>query len=250
MRVLIVEDEKPASQKLVRMLHEIDADIEVVGMLESVESTANWLLCNPNPELIFMDIQLDDGLSFEIFETTDIQIPVIFTTAYDAYSLKAFKVNCVDYLLKPIGSEELKKAIDKFRLVHQKGLDVVKLESLLSQFQPRKKERFLVKIGEHYRSVQVSEINFFYIRERCNFVNVGKDKNYAIDYSLDKVEKMIDQALFFRVNRNIIVNYYAITDIVAYSASRLKISLSNWAEKDEILISRVRVSAFKQWMDR
>jgi two-component system response regulator LytT len=250
MRVLIIEDEQPASRKLARLLHEIDETIEVSGILESVEATTNWLINNPHPELIFMDIQLEDGLCFEIFENIELKTPVIFTTAYNEYSLKAFKVNSVDYLLKHIDLGELKGAIDKFRTVHQKGIDLLKIETLLSQIQPRTKERFLIKIGEHYRSVQVSNINCFYIRERCNFINVDNDRNYAIDYSLDKVEKMVDPRKFFRANRNFIINFAAILDIVAYSANKLKVSLANWTDKEEILISRDRVADFKKWMDR
>jgi DNA-binding LytR/AlgR family response regulator len=250
MRVLIIEDEYLASQKLIRLLHEIDDKIEVVKVLESVETATNWLFSNQCPELIFMDIQLEDGICFEIFENIELKTPVIFTTAYDEYSLKAFKVNSVDYLLKPINIEHLKGAIDKFRFVHQKGIDLIQIESLLNQMQPRLKERFLIKIGDHYRSVQVSGINCFFIKERCNFILVDKGKNYAIDYSLDKVEKMLDPKLFFRVNRDFIINFNAIRDIVAYSSNKLKIIIDSWTDNEEILISRERVADFKKWMDR
>jgi DNA-binding LytR/AlgR family response regulator len=250
MKVLIVEDEQPASQKLIRLLREIDSDIEVVEIIESVERATNWLFSHPTPDLIIMDIQLEDGVCFEIFENYDIKTPVIFTTAYDEYSLKAFKVNSVDYLLKPIDLEELKNAIEKFKTVHHQKLDFTRIESLINKLQPKTKERFLIKIGEHYRSIPVSRINCFFIKERCNFINVEKGKNYAIDYSLDKVEDIIDSKMFFRVNRNFIVNFLAIKDIIAYSSSRLKIILTNWEENDEILVSRERVAAFKEWMDR
>lgn len=250
MKVLIVEDEQPASQKLIRLLREIDPGIGVVATIESVEKATNWFLSHTTPDLIFMDIQLEDGVCFEIFENIDIKTPVIFTTAYDEYSLKAFKVNSVDYLLKPIVLEELKKAIEKFRTVHQKKADFAGIESLLTKFQPKTKERFLVKIGEHYRSIPVPGIQCFFIKERCNFICTDKGKNYAIDYSLDKVEEIIDSKLFFRVNRNVIVNFFAIQDIIAYSSGRLKIILANWDEKDEIVVSRERVAEFKEWMDR
>jgi len=250
MKVLIIEDEYPASQKLVRLLKELDNNIEVIDILQSVEGATNWLHNNPHPELIFMDIQLDDGICFEIFENCDIKTPVIFTTAYDEYSLKAFKVNSVDYLLKPIDSDGLKNAIEKFKLVHDRKKDFDRIESVLNQLQPKTKERFLIKIGEHYKSIQASRINCFFIKERCNFINVEKGKKYAIDFSLDKAEKMIDPKMFFRVNRNIIINFSAIQDILAYSSSRLKITLANWSEKDEILVSRERVTDFKIWMDR
>ena len=250
MKVLIIEDERPASQKLIRLLEEIDSGIEIIDVLRSVEETINWFLRNPNPDLIFMDIQLEDGICFEIFENCDIKTPVIFTTAFDAYSLKAFKVNSVDYLLKPIAPAELKNAIDKFKVVHSPKVDFAKIESFINQLQPKTKERFLIKIGEHYRSIQISSINCFYIKDRCNFINVNNGKNYAIDYSLDKVELMIDSKLFFRVNRNFIINFSAIHDIIVYSSNRLKIILTNWTEKDEIMVSRERVADFKNWMDR
>ena len=250
MRVLIIEDEQPASQKLIRLLGEIDSGIEIMDVLRSVEETINWLSKHPDPELIFMDIQLEDGICFEIFEACKIKTPVIFTTAYDEYSLKAFKVNSVDYLLKPIIPDELKKAIGKFKEFHNPKVDFTKIESIINQLQPRTKERFLIKIGEHYRSVQISTINCFYIKERCNFINVENGRNYAIDYSLDKVGQMIDSRMFFRVNRNFIINFSAIHDIIAYSSGRLKIILKNRIENDEIMVSRERITDFKNWMDR
>ena len=249
MKVLVIEDEQPASQKLVRLIKKIDASIEIVNIIESVEASINWLLTHTHPELIFMDIQLEDGICFEIFENCDIKTPVIFTTAYNEYTLKAFKVNSVDYLLKPINADELKNAIKKFESVHNK-IDFLKIESVLNQFKPKTKERFLIKVGNHLKSIQTSNINCFYIKERCNFINVGKGKNYAIDYSLDKVEQIIDSKIFFRINRNMIVNFSAIQDIIAYSSNRLKIIITNWTEKEEILVSRERVTDFKKWMDR
>ncbi|HRX68767.1 MAG TPA: LytTR family DNA-binding domain-containing protein, partial [Tenuifilaceae bacterium] len=174
---------------------------------------------------------------------------IIFTTAYDEYTLKAFKVNSVDYLLKPIDSDELKYAINKFD-THYKQNDDAKLESIINQLQPNTKERFLIKIGEHYKSVQTSIINCFYIKERCNFIHVNEGRNYPIDYSLDKIEQLIDSKSFFRINRNLIINYSAIQDIIAYSSNRLKIIVKNWTEKEDIIVSRERVSDFKEWMDR
>ena len=170
MKVLIVEDERPAAQKLIRILKGINSGIEVIDVLRSVEQAVNWFQENPNPELIFMDIQLEDGLCFDIFENCKIDTPVIFTTAYDEYALKAFKVNSVDYLLKPIDLNELKSAIEKFTNIHQSGTDDSKLQSVIKQLQPQKKERFLIKIGEHYKSIPTSTINCFYINERCTFI--------------------------------------------------------------------------------
>ncbi len=249
MKVLIIEDEKPASQKLIRLLGEINPDIEIIDVLKSVEQSVNWFLNNPKPDLIFLDIQLEDGICFEIFENNQIQTPIIFTTAYDEFTLKAFKVNSVDYLLKPIDSDELKSAIDKFN-VHYNQTDFVKFESIIKQLQPNIKERFLIKIGDHFKPIQTTRINCFYIKERCNFIQVDSGKNYPIDYSLDKIEQLIDSKLFFRISRNYIVNLYAIEDIIAYSSNRLKILLKNRTEKDVIIVSRERVASFKAWVDR
>lgn len=250
MKVLIIEDEQPAVHKLVRLLQEADKQIEVLGVLGSIEQTINWLTSHPAPELIFMDIQLEDGISFEIFETYRVQTPVIFTTAYDEYALKAFKVNSVDYLLKPIAPDALKTALEKFNTFHRQPINYSRLESIISQLQPKTKERFLVKVGEHYRSIPTSSIDCFFILERSIFIQTDTGKHYAIDHSLDKIEQLVDPVLFFRVNRNFIVNYTAIRDIITYSSSRLKIILNNQTEKDEILVSRERVTEFKEWMDR
>ena len=250
MKVLVIEDEVPASKKLIRLLSGFDQGIEVLDVLESVEKVTNWLSVNPHPELIFMDVQLEDGICFEIFENVEIKSPVIFTTAYDEYALKAFKVNSVDYLLKPLHSEELKTAIQKYRSVYQNRGDLRRIESLIDQLSPSCKERFLIKVGEHYRSIQVADINCFFVEERCNFILLNDGRRYAVDYSLEKVEARVDQKQFFRINRNFIINYSAVTDILVYSSNRLKISLQNWDGEDAIVVSRDRVSDFKKWMDR
>ena len=250
MKVLIIEDEKPASQKLIRLLNKIDSNIEIIETIESVEKAVNWWLSNQHPDLILMDIQLEDGICFEIFEKCNIKTPVIFTTAYDDYTLKAFKVNSVDYLLKPVSLLELEKAVNKYRTIHWKEFDVSVIGPLIRELQPKIKERFLIKIGEHLHSVQVSSINYFFVKDRCNFINIDKGKNYIIDYSLDKIEQLVDPKLFFRVNRNFIINFNSIKDILAYSSSRLRIYLDNTSDNLEILVSRERVADFKGWMDR
>ena len=205
MKILIIEDEHPAIQKLERLLVEIDNTIEIVGYLESVEQSINWLEKNTHPDLIMMDIQLSDGLCFEIFENIKIKTPVIFITAYDEYAIKAFKVNSVDYLLKPLDPYALSKALYKFESIHGRH-SAIPLETLAAQFQPKTKERFLIKIGEHFRSVQTSDIWCFFIMERSTFLYTCKDKSYPIDYSLDQIEKLVDYSKFFRINRNYIIN--------------------------------------------
>jgi DNA-binding LytR/AlgR family response regulator len=249
MRVLIIEDELPAAQKLERLLKEIDNKIEIVEFLESVEQSINWIAQHAHPDLIMMDIQLSDGLCFEIFENIEISIPVIFTTAYDEYALRAFKVNSVDYLLKPVDPHALSKALYKFNNIHGE-YNTQPVQNLLSQIRPKTKERFLIRIGEHFRSVQTSDIACFYIIERCTFLSTANNKSYPLDYSLDQVEKLVDTNKFFRINRNYIINIAAIKDIITYSSSRLKLILKDWSEKDEILVSRERVKIFKEWMDR
>lgn len=250
MKVLIIEDERPASQKLHRLLKDIDKTMEIAGPLESVEDSINWFIANPDPDLVFMDIQLDDGLCFEIFENISIKIPVIFTTAYDDYSLKAFKVNSVDYLLKPINMQELRKALDKFQMIHTDNIDFSRIERILARRNPERRERLLIKSGIHYRSIQITDINCFFTRERGVFINTGGSNDYAVDFSLDKAEKMTDPHRFFRLNRNYIVNFTAIKDIIAYSSSRLKIIIDGCHGDKDIIVSRERVADFKKWMDR
>lgn len=250
MKVLIIEDERLASQKLIRLLKEVDLTIEVVCVLKSVEQTVNWFIINPLPDLILMDVQLEDGICFEIFENRNIDVPIIFTTAYDEYALKAFKVNSVDYLLKPIAIDELRIAINKFCSIYSSSIEKSILETIVKQLQPQTKERFLIKIGEHYKSVSALDIHCFYILERNVFILTDTGKSYPIDYSLDNIERLVDLKVFFRINRNFIININAIQDAIAYSCNRLKINLLNWKEKEEIIISRERVADFKKWMDR
>ena len=249
MNVLIIEDEELAAKKLIRILKEIDGGTEVLDVLASIEASVNWLNSRPHPDLIFLDIQLEDGLCFEIFEKCKIKTPIIFTTAYDEYTLRAFRVNSVDYLLKPVKPNELKSAIQKFRELRS-HIDVESIKTALQQLQPRHKERFLVKIRDHFKSIEVSEIACFYVSDKCNFFQLRNGKNYAIDYSLDKIEEMVDSKMFFRINRNMIINFSSILDILAYSSSRIKIALENRTEQEEILVSRERVTDFKKWMDR
>ncbi|MBN1924276.1 MAG: response regulator transcription factor [Prolixibacteraceae bacterium] len=251
MNVLIVENEKPAAEGLSRLLKRIDPAIEIVGMTDSVESTINWIQSNPEPDLIFMDIQLDDGLCFELFETIKIEIPVIFTTAYDEYMLSAFKVNTVDYLLKPIGERLLRSAIEKFKTIHyNKSIKTDILKQLFNELNKGYKNRFLVKVGEHYKSVQDNEITCFYILERATFIRTTSDKDYSVDHSLDNLQKMIDPDLFFRINRNCIVNINKISDILNYSSSRLKIKLTTEKPIYDLIVSKDKVREFKKWIDK
>lgn len=251
MNVLIVENEKPAAEGLSRLLKKIDDTITIAGRTESVESTINWFQNNTSPELIFMDIQLDDGLCFELFESIKLDIPVIFTTAYDEYTLSAFKVNSVDYLLKPIEEALLRNAINKFKSLYYKnstrnGL----LNQMFKDLNSGYKTRFLIKVGTNYKSILVSEISCFYILERATFIRLFSDKDYSVDYSLDYLQKTLDPNTFFRINRNCIVNINAISDILSYSSSRLEIKLNGHKPADDLIVSRDKVNEFKKWIDK
>ncbi|NLF81795.1 MAG: response regulator transcription factor [Bacteroidales bacterium] len=250
MKVLIIEDEKHASDRLVRLLREADPSIEVCNVLGSVESSVNWFLTNPRPDLIFMDIQLEDGLCFEIYDAIALDTPVIFTTAYNEYTLKAFKVNSVDYLLKPVATDDLSHSLEKFSNLHRTFVNVDNIGEMVQQMMPKTKERFLIRIGEHIRSVPVSSIHCFFIEDKCVFANVAVNKNYPLDYSLERIESMINAAVFFRINRNYIVHFDAITDMVIYSSNRLKISVDTLPGKEQLIVSRERIAAFRRWIDR
>ncbi len=251
MNILLVENEKPAILGLSRLLKKVDVAINIVGTTESVEATINWIQSNPSPDLIFMDIQLDDGLCFEIFETIKLEVPIIFTTAYDQYMLSAFKVNSVDYLLKPIEEIPLRKAIEKFKTIHYKASiknDVIK--QVLNELNKGYKNRFLIKVGEHYKSIPDNDISCFYILERAVFIRTSSDKDYTVDYSLDNLQKMIDPDKFFRINRNCIININEISDILSYSSSRLKIKLKSNKPICDFIISKDKVREFKKWIDK
>lgn len=251
MNILIIENEKPAADKLVRLLTNIDQSITILGVIETVEDAINRLQEKPVPDLVLMDIQLDDGLCFEIFETTSIDIPIIFTTAYDEYMLKAFKVNSIDYLLKPVDEELLKSALTKYKKLYA-DKDPFKRDfrQLLSEFRNQYKSRFLIKIGEKYRSVPVSEISHFYISERSVFLSDNKGKDCGIDYSLDQLQTILDPRKFFRINRECIVNIEAITLMYSYSSSRLQLTLKEREKSDLFVVSREKVSDFKRWIDK
>lgn len=250
MKIVIIEDEQPAAQKLVQLLKRAAPGAEVLAVLESVEESVNWLATHPAPDLIFVDIQLDDGISFEIFETLKIEAPVIFTTAFDQYAIRAFKVNSVDYLLKPIDGEALKKALQKFDRLHARPASwETRLEKIMEQIPAGYKSRFLIKIGAKYQPVPAEKVCCFFVEERNTFLRTVEGKTYDLDYSLDQVQHLTDPGKFFRINRNFLVNINCIEEIFSYSTSRLKLKLLNFAN-DDIIVSRDKVPEFKRWMDR
>jgi len=251
MNILIVENEIPAAEKIVRLLKKIDKSITVIGVIETVEETITRLQEGPAPDLILMDIQLDDGLCFEVFETINVDTPVIFTTAYDEFTLRAFKVNSIDYLLKPVDEELLKKALDKYRKLYaDKSPFKADFRQLINEFRNQFKSRFLIKIGNKYKSVPVKEISYFHISEKSVFLKDYQDKDYGIDYSLEQLQGILDPRKFFRINRDCIVNIDAINLMHSYSSSRLQLTLRNEMKNDLFVVSRDKVSAFKKWVDR
>ena len=254
MKVAIIEDEVPAAEKLTRHLSRIDSDIEVVQILESVSASVLWLKEHQSEiDLLFMDIQLTDGKSFEIFEQIEVIKPIIFTTAFDEYAIKAFKVNSIDYLLKPVVLEELRLALDKFKSLssHESSSTASnEFQLLLRALNQQKtyKSRFMVKVGEHIRSVTTKEISFFYAEGRYAYLTNTSGRKLIIDYKLEDLETLLDPEIFFRVNRTFILNIESIKDVIVYSNSRLKVVTDQETDK-EIIVSREKVAAFKQWFD-
>ncbi|WP_373520799.1 LytR/AlgR family response regulator transcription factor [Aquiflexum sp.] len=249
MNILLIEDERPAANRLKQLILELLPWANIFGHLDSITSAVEWLQTNPAPDLIFCDIQLADGLSFEIFERVKVSSPIIFTTAFDQYAIKAFKLNSVDYLLKPIDPKELAGAIDKYK--NQKIKSTIDLSQIQDLLQPQKKDyksRFMVKIGEKILSVLTDEAAFFMSEERVTFLQTYEAKRYILDYTLDQLEEMLDPKKFFRLNRKYISSFEAISEIHTYSNSRLKIKLGNCSDND-ILVSREKVGALKEWLD-
>jgi len=250
MKVVIVEDEQVAAEKLQGLIRNAAPDCEVIQILESVEEAVNWFSVNPAPDLVFMDIQLDDGTSFEIFEEISIDAPIIFTTAFDQYALRAFKVNSVDYLLKPIDKDELARALVKFKKIYnEKGDFEAKVSKVIEQLSQKYKTRFFIRVGTRFQSIPANRICAFFVEERSTFLKTLEGKTYDLDYSLDQLQTLVDPEQFYRVNRNFLININCINDIVSYSTNRLKLRLSVGFEEG-IIVSRDKVSDFKHWMDK
>ncbi|HNE28959.1 MAG: LytTR family DNA-binding domain-containing protein [Saprospiraceae bacterium] len=260
MNAFIVEDEPLAVKKLVRLLEEVAIDLRVAGTAGSIRAAVEWLESNPAPDLIFLDIELSDGQSFEIFHRTTVKSPVIFTTSYDEFALRAFKVNSVDYLLKPIQREELAQAIDKYRTIktqyaadgYSASSGLTELLSALSQrLEPPKayRSRFLVKHAQKYVAVDVADIAYFWSEGRINFFKTHAGQKYLVEYTLEEIEAMLDPRDWFRTSRQFIVSVQAVHQIHAYFGNRLKLNLSP-EEPQEVLVSREKVSDFKDWMGK
>lgn len=249
-RILIVEDELPAAKRLSKLITEIAPDFEISQICDSIESAVSCLSTSPQPELIFLDIQLGDGISFEIFRQIEINCPVIFTTAYDEYVFRAFELNSIDYLMKPIHKEELERSIDKFRKLNQaQKSDWQFISSLLQKENAAYKQRFLVSSGANLITVKTIEVAYFYSVERSTFLTSTLGKSYPVDFSLDKLEEMLSPKEFFRVNRQYLVALSAIKKIIVLSKSRMKIIVDP-ESTDEVFVSNARAHEFRVWLDK
>jgi len=252
MEIIIIEDEKFAADNLKKLLTNINPAIQIIEIINSVEDAVNWFKNNPEPDLIFMDIQLSDGISFEIFNKVNIKSPVIFATAFDDYTIQAFKSNGIDYLLKPVSVEELRKAITKFENLRQSFTKPTEnnLVNMLNQFNINEKSirtRFLIKSGSSFITIIISDIAYFYAEEQVTFIHTLSGKRHICDYTLDSIEKMINSDVFFRINRQFIININCISGIHPYFNSRLKLNIKPEIDK-EIIVSRDKTKAFKLWL--
>ena len=250
MKILIIEDEKPAARLLQRKVEKLG--LEVHKLLHSVEEALEWFQNNTHPDLIFLDIQLSDGLSFEIFEQIDIKSAVIFTTAFDEYALRAFKLNSIDYLLKPIDEDELEVAINKFKSQVQKNtvsnldFDMIK-KMILGNETKEFKKRFSVKIGQQLKVFLVDEVECFYSENKGTYLHTFEGRNYLLDATLEQIEEELNPKDFYRISRKFIIPLKAIKEIQVYSNSRLKVILPTYKD-EEVIVSREKVSDFKNWI--
>ncbi|WP_109833122.1 LytR/AlgR family response regulator transcription factor [Reichenbachiella versicolor] len=258
MKVLIIEDELFAQNELKRILAEIDDTIEVMDCLESVEESTEWLEENDEPDLIFLDVQLSDGLSFEIFKNVEVKCPIIFTTAFNEYAVQAFKLNSIDYLLKPIDRKELEASLDQFHELQNKMkpqkkemvLDQTQIEQLLSATTGKEyKKRFIIKTGDRLRHVAVDDIAYFYSEDDYTYLVAKENAKFIIAFKLDELVNLLDPNDFFRLSRKFIANVHSIKVVNKYFNSRLEVILEP-PTKDQILISRARVPEFLQWLER
>lgn len=248
MKVIIIEDEQFAYEKLAIMLSKVDSTIDIIGHAKSIKEAIELIENSPQIDLAFFDIQLADGVSFSIFDKIDISFPVIFTTAYDNHAIRAFKHNSIDYLLKPIRMADLKSSIDKYEKLWKPAKNNINIIEQLESLKPIiYKERFTIKVGEHIKMIKIQDISCFYSYDKGTFIQTTENRNYLIDYSLDDLAHKINPELFFRVNRKFIVNIDSIKDMIAYTNSRLKIILNSKTD-DDIIVSREKVKAFKEWI--
>lgn len=254
MKVLIIEDEVPAAEKLERYLLKYDPASKIIATIDTNSKAVEWLTENQDQiDLIFMDIQLIDGLSFQIFQQVKVRKPVIFTTAFNEFALDAFKVNGIDYLLKPITFTDLSASLKKLESLreqlHFNKEQTERVQQAFSNLKTKEyKSRFMVKLGEHIRSITTDQISMLYADGRDVYLVTNQSRKFIIDYTLESLEDILDPKIFFRLNRTFILNINAIKDVLVYSNSRLKITLTQEFDK-EIIVSREKVGDFKEWFD-
>lgn len=251
MKAIIIEDEKPAARRLGRLVTALD--VEVTAMVHSVDEALEWFQNNVHPDLIFLDIQLSDGLSFEIFEQVEVKSAIIFTTAYDEYALQAFKLNSIDYLLKPIDDQELAQALKKYRnfspgqqRISVDFNDIKKL--LVNPLEREYKKRFTVRVGQHLKIVNADEVECFFSENKGTYAHTVEGRNFLLETTLEQLEEELSPKYFFRVSRKFFVNVNHISDIISYTNSRLQIKMNRFAEQP-IIVSRERVRDFKLWLE-
>jgi DNA-binding LytR/AlgR family response regulator len=251
MNVLIFEDENHTALRLTQLLRKYDSEIKVLAVIGSVKQGIQWYRNNPLPDLVFQDILLNDGDCFEIFEEVKVDTPVIFTTAYNEFALRSFNVNSIDYLVKPYDYKDIKKALDKFRNFREMFLppesDLVK--KIVFPEKPEIKKRFLVKLGDRYRSIKSEDIAWFVFDDGLTFAVTFENARFPVNYSIDQLSALLEPALFFQVNRKYLVNIESIRNIHAWFNSRFKIEIVPATEED-VIVSRERAKEFKLWLDR
>jgi len=249
MKVVIIEDEELAARRLESLIRECAPDTEVIARLESVEDAVDWFRNHPSPDLIFLDIHLEDDLSFSIFEKVKVSSPIIFTTAFDEYAIRAFRMKSIDYLLKPIVQEELARSLEKYRefTAAKQQPDMDALYRMISSGTPAYKERFSVTVGQKIKSYATSEISWFYSEEGITFMVISDNHQYPIDFSLDDLAGQLNPKEYFRVNRQFLVSLGSIKNVHIYPKSRLKIEIAPPSDR-EVFVSRDKVTRFKEWL--
>lgn len=252
MDVLLIEDEAPAADGVTALLARYDPAIRVVGRLDSVEEAVQWFGSNPPPRLVLLDVQLADGLCFDIFQQVSIRCPIIFTTAYDQYAIQAFQVTSIDYLLKPIAYPDLHRALEKLKLLTAERpapeLPLGELVQVFRQLQRAYKTRFMVRYNDRIQFKTTAEIAYFYADGKTVYLVAQDQRRYIVEYSLEQLENLLDPAQFFRLNRKFTVSLTAVKEIRTYTGSRLRLQLAP-AAPAEVLVSRERVPEFKAWLD-
>ncbi len=252
MKIVIIEDEPQAVERMESLLRQCAPGATVEARLDTIKGAVAWIRSHDPVDLILMDIQLADGLSFEIFNQTEVRSPIIFTTAYNEYALKAFKVNSIDYLLKPISPEDLGAALAKYKHLVGQASSQKMVESIgyaMQMLTKKYKERFVIKVGEHLKTIEVKDVLYFYSQEKFTFAQTVDQRKHILDFTLDQLEGLVDPAAYFRINRKYLVGLAAVQDMISYTNSRLRLTLRH-SDDPEVIVARERVQEFREWLDR